>query len=796
MVRPLRRVAVLGAGTMGSQIAALLANAGIPTLLLDLAPADLTEDEKRRELTPTSRDVRNRIARAGLERARQMKPPAFTLPERVSLVTVGNFADDLPGIAECDWVIEAVVEDLETKRALLEQVEKHWKPGTVVSTNTSGLPIHGIGEGRSGGFLAYFLGTHFFNPPRYLRLLELIPTRYTDPDVVGWVAEIGSRVLGKGIVYAKDTPNFIANRIATFGFLHAVRAMLDEGLTIEQVDELTGPVLGRPRSATFRTADLVGLDVLAHLARHSYEQLAADEQREVFRLPDLVQEMVRRGWLGDKAGGGFYRRRDGEILALDYRTFEYRPRQEPRLPSVGAVRTLADLGQRVKMILAAGDQASGFLWKAMSGLLVYAARRVPEIADDIVDVDRAMQWGFGWEMGPFEVWDALGVADVAARLEKEKIELPPLVRDVLASGDGSFYRRRNGMREAFDPASRAYRPVSWPEGVLLLAARMPHAVVVTNPGASLVDLGDGVGCIEFHGKMNLIGEDVVSMIQRALREAEARFDALVIGNQGRDFSAGANLLLLLMEAQDQNWEELTHAVQAFQQTNLGAKYCAKPIVAAPFGRVLGGGCEIMLHAARVQAAMETYLGFVETSVGLIPAGGGTKEMVRRVSERIPDDVPGDLYPFVRWAFENIALAKVTTSAEEGRRLGFLRDGDGISMNPDRLIADAKQVALALAKTGYRPPVRRSIRVGGERVRAALYAGLYNLKIGGHISDYDEHLARKLAYVMTGGDVPENAWVTEQHLLDLEREAFLSLLGERKTQERIKHMLERGKPLRN
>jgi len=794
--RTIRRAAVLGAGTMGCQLAALLANAGVPVLLLDVVPPELTDDERRRGLTLDHPEVRNRLSRAGLERALQMRPAAFTLPERAQLVTVGNFEDDLARIAECDWVIEAVVEDLSVKQAMMERVERFWRPGVVVSTNTSGLPVREIAHGRSDAFRGHFLGTHFFNPPRYLRLLEVIPLPDTDPEVVRWVEEVAGRILGKGVVVCKDTPNFIANRIATFGFLHTVRVMVEEGLTVEEVDELTGPFLGRPRTATFRTADLVGLDVLAHVARNSYQRLVDDEQREVFQLPEFLQAMLDRGWLGDKSGGGFYRRTDGEVLALDPRTLEYRPRQRPRLPSVEAVRNLDDWARRVKAVLGSGDRAGRFLWRVLSGVLVYAARRIPEISDDLVTVDRALRWGFGWEMGPFETWDALGVAEVARRLESEGVALPPVVQQVLDSG-GCFYRRRDGTLEVFDPLRRAYVPVRWPEGVLVLKERKAQgAVVARNAGCSLVDLGDGVLGVEFHTKMNAIGEDIVRMLQQALREAERHFDAVVVANQGPDFSAGANLVLLLVEAQEGNWDELELAVRTFQQLNQALKYFPKPVVVAPHGRTLGGGCELVLHAGRVQAAMETYLGLVETAVGLLPAGGGLKEMAVRAAERFPEEVAGDLFPVLRWAFELVATARVSTSAEEARKLGFLRPGDGITLNPDRLVADAKEVALCLVRTGYRPPLRSPVRVGGERVRAALYAGLHNLRAGGHITEYDEHVGRKVAYVLTGGDVPEGSRVDEQHLLDLEREAFLSLLGERKTQERIRHMLERGRPLRN
>lgn len=792
----IRRAAVLGAGTMGCQLAALFANAGVPVLLLDLVPDRLTEEEQRRELTLQHPEVRNRLSRAGLERAQQMRPSAFTLPERAQLVTVGNFEDDLHRIAECDWVVEAVVEDLRVKQDLLERVERFWKPGVVVSTNTSGLPVREVAAGRSQEFRRHFLGTHFFNPPRYLRLLEVIPLPDTDPEVVRWVEEVASRGLGKGVVVCKDTPNFIANRIATFGFLHTVRVMVEEGLTVEEVDELTGPFLGRPRTATFRTADLVGLDVLAHVARNSYERLVDDEEREVFRLPDFLRAMVERGWLGDKTGGGFYRRTHGEVLALDVRTLEYRPRQRPRLPALEAVRNLDDWARRVKAVLATDDRAGRFLWRVVAGGLVYAARRIPEISDDLVSVDRALRWGFGWEMGPFETWDALGVREVADRLEREGVALPPLVRAVLESG-GSFYRREDGRLQVFDPHGRAYVPVRWPEGVLVLKERKAQGgLVARNAGASLVDLGDGVLCVEFHTKMNAIGEDIVRMLQQALREAQRHFDAVVVANQGPDFSAGANLVLLLMEAQEGSWEELDLAVRAFQQLNQTLKYSAVPVVVAPHGRTLGGGCELVLHASRVQAAMETYMGLVEAAVGLVPAGGGLKELAVRASERFPEETHADLFPLLRWAFELVGTARVSTSAEEAQRWGFLRATDGITLNLDRLVADAKEVALSLVRTGYRPPLPRPVRVGGERARAALYAGLHNLRAGGHITEYDEHIGRKVAYALTGGDVPEGSRVDERHLLDLEREAFLSLLGERKTQERIWHMLERGRPLRN
>jgi len=787
----IRRAAVLGAGTMGSQLAALFANAGVPVLLLDILPPELSEEEG------TNPEVRNRLAREGLERALRMRPAAFTIPERAQLVEVGNLEDDLPRIRECTWVVEAVVEDLAVKRAVLERVERYWRPGIVVSTNTSGLPVREMVQGRSPAFRAHFLGTHFFNPPRYLKLLELIPTEETDPEVVRWVEEVAHRRLGKGVVRAKDTPNFIANRIGTFAFLHTVRVMMQEGLSVEEVDELTGPLLGRPRSATFRTADLVGLDVLAYVARHAYERLVDDEAREVFRLPEFLEEMIRRGWLGEKTGKGFYRREDGERLVLDYATLTYRPPKRPQLGSAEMVRGVDDPARRLRALLASGDRAARFVEQVLLGVLAYAARRVPEIADQVVDVDRALKWGFGWELGPFETWDALGVRDLTHRLERHGIPVPPLVQDVLEHGEGTFYRRREGVLEVFDPTQKAYRPVLWPPGVIVLSERKAQgAVVARNAGASLVDLGDGVGCVEFHSKLNVIGEDTLAMLHRGLQELGTRFEALVIGNQGPDFSAGANLALLLLEAQEGNWEELERAVRTFQQLNLALKYAPGPVVIAPHGRVLGGGCELVLHAPLVQAAQETYMGLVEVGVGLIPAGGGTKEMALRASERLPEGVEADPLPGVRYAFETILRARVATSAEEAQKLWYLREGCGITPNPDRLLGDAKRVALTWVEAGYRPGVRRKIRVGGERVRAALYAGLYNLRVGGHLTDYEEYIGRKLAYVITGGDVPEGTWVEEEHLLDLEREAFLSLLGERRTQERIRHLLNTGRPLRN
>jgi|DewCreStandDraft_1066081.scaffolds.fasta_scaffold02096_6 3-hydroxyacyl-CoA dehydrogenase len=795
------KAAVLGAGVMGSQIAAHLANAGVEVVLLDIVPPSLTEEERARGLTLESPEVRNRFARLGLERAKQLKPPAFMDPDRARLITVGNLEDDLPKLATADWIIEAVVEDLEVKRALFRRVEAYRRPDAIVSSNTSGIPIARLQEGLSVEFRRHFLGTHFFNPPRYMRLVEVIPTPETAPEVVRTIADFCDRALGKGVVFAKDTPNFIANRIGVFSFLRTLRAMLDYELTLEEVDALTGPAIGHPKSATFRTADLAGLDVLARVVENIAANAPEDEWREVFVLPDFVREMIRRGWIGEKAGCGFYRRdpTTGEILALDYRTLEYRPRQKARFPALDMARPIEDVRERLRTLLQGTDRAGRFLWTIVSETLRYAAHCLPEIADDLVQVDRAMRWGFNWELGPFETWDALGVRAVAERLQQEGRAIPPVVQALLASGNETFYREEAGRRFYFDPADARYREEEQPPGLVLLSAlKAQHRLIRSNPGASLIDLGDGVACVEFHSKMNTIGADTVQMLQYALeRLAEGEFEGLVIGNQGEHFSAGANLMLLLLAAEEEEWDELDLMIRAFQRTNLTLKYAARPVVVAPFGLTLGGGCEITLHAPKVRAAAETYIGLVETSVGLIPAGGGTKELLLRMLERAPRGDTVDLFPYVRQAFETIALAKVSGSAHEAKRMGLLRPSDAITMNRDRLIADAKATVLALAREGYeRPAPPAEIPVLGEPGLAALKLGIHLAWRAGQITEYDAHIGRKLAWVLCGGDLRTPRAVTEDYLLDLEREAFLSLLGEPKTRERIRHMLTEGKPLRN
>src|SRR5919107_406533 len=798
------KAAVLGAGTMGAQIAAHLANAGIPVLLLDVAPKEPTPEELAKGLTLESKEARDRVARAGLEAAKKAKPAAFFSEGAAALVSAGNFEDDLPRLKDCDIIIEAVVENLEIKRGLFERVEKHRRPGSVVASNTSGIPIRQIAEGFSEEFRAHFLGTHFFNPPRYLHLVELIRTEWTSPEVSCSVYGFLDRRLGKGVVVAKDRPNFIANRIGTFGALVTLRTLEEDGYTIEEVDRMTGPALGRPKSATFRTFDIVGLDVLAHVARNLYEAAPEDEEREVYRLPEFVEQMVGKGILGDKTKGGFYQKRKGEggardIWTLDVASLEYRPQQKAKLPALEAAKNIEDTRARVKSLVWGKDRAGAFLWKTMSRVFAYAANRIPEVADTAVEVDRAMKWGFGWELGVFEAWDEIGVEKAVARMKDEGRAIPANVQGMLDAGATSFYKTEGGREFFFDFASGVYAPVAEQPGVIVLkSVKERSGVIKKNAGASLVDIGDGVACLEFHSKMNSIGGDTLSMLKAALAEVEKNFVGLVVGNQGQNFSVGANLMLVLLGAQEEDWDELDLAIRAFQQATMSLRYSPKPVVVAPFQMTFGGGCEMTLHADRARAAAETYIGLVEVGVGLIPAGGGTKEMLVRAMDQIPKGVDeADPFPFVKRAFETIATAKVATSAAEAKAYGFLREEDSFSMNADRLVADAKQEVLALAATGYTQPQQRTdVLALGNAALSTVKLGIHQMKRGGFISDYDAVIGEKLARILTGGDLNHETRVSEQYLLDLEREAFLSLCGHRQTQERIAHMLKTGKPLRN
>jgi 3-hydroxyacyl-CoA dehydrogenase len=807
MKRRIEKAVVLGAGTMGSRIAAHFANAGLPCVLLDIVPPNLPADAPAGE--------RNKVVRAGLEAAKKSKPAAFFTSALAERVTIGNLDDDLGRCAEADWIIEVVAENLEIKRKLLSRVAQVRKPGSIVTTNTSGLPVHLLAEGMSEEFQQHWAGTHFFNPPRYLKLVELIPGPKTSPEVIEVLSEFCDRRLGKGVVIAKDTPNFIANRVGTFSMLNALRLMGTLGMTIEEVDACTGPAIGQPKSATFRTADIVGIDVLVHVVKNIYESVPNDESREMYRVPVLVEEMVRRGWLGDKTGQGFYKRVKGEgereILTLDVHTMEYRPRQKARFASIEGGKTIDDTRQRLRMLLGPivegqkGDKAQQFLWGSISETCLYAARRVPEISDSVADVDRAMRWGFGWELGPFEVMDAIGVKALAEQVQKEGRALPSAIQKLLASGRSGFYESTKGATTVFDISRGAAKAVEPQSGVVLLKSlKEAGREVERNSGASLIDLGDGVVCCEFHAKMNAIGADLIAMLHKGLKRLNSDFDAMVIANDAVNFSVGANLMLVLVAAQEQEWDEVQMAVKQFQNVNLALKYAPKPVVAAPQGMALGGGCEIGLHTARIQAAAEAYIGLVEAGVGLIPGGGGSKEMLIRANERAASGDDLDLFHALRPIFEAIAMAKVGTSAEESRELGFLRREDGVTMNRERLVADAKEVALGLARGGYKPPAASwqegaqttQVKVLGESFLATAKMGIHMLVRGGYASEYDATVARKLANILAGGALTAPQMVSEQYILDLECEAFVSLCGEKKTQERIAHTLKTGKPLRN
>lgn len=768
---PVNSVAVLGAGTMGAQIALHFANAGIPSLLLDLT-ADL--------------------ARQGLDKARRLKPdPQFT-PESASLVTTGGFDTDLERIAACDWVMEAVVERLDVKQPLLARVDQFRRPGTIVSTNTSGIPISALAESRSDDFRRHWIGTHFFNPPRYLRLLEIIPTADTDPAVVAAVTRVGDRLLGKGVVVAKDTPNFIGNHIGLYGVACTLQALASGRYTIEEIDAITGPAIGRPGSATFRTMDIAGVDVLAHVMRNLNERLAEERDRTAFVAPPFVEQMVARGQLGEKTGKGFYERRktssgESEIWTLDWQALEYRPRQSARIASIEAGKSVDDLGERLRMLFNSQDKAGQFLRETLAPTLVYTARVTPAIAHTIDDVDRVMKWGFGWELGPFELFDTIGVREVMAAAIAtggHAVEggTPDLIQAVLSAGANRF---REGLA-----------PPAAPDLQILRTAKDQQRVVKRNAGASLVDLGDGVLAVEFHSKMNAIGGDTIAMLQAGVKEAAKNHRALVVGNDAAAFSAGANLMLVLLEAQEGNFDELDLMIRQFQQTMMQLRYSEVPVVVAPAGLTLGGGMEIALHGDRVQAAAETYMGLVEVGVGLIPAGGGTKEMLVRAMGQLPTP-QSDALPYVQKAFETVALAKVSASGPDGVRLGYLAATDGFTMNRERVMADAKARALERVREGYhRPAPRTAIRVGGQSVSAALKLGVHLAWRAGRASDHDKLIGNKLAHIFGGGALPHATTVSEQYLLDLEREAFLSLLGERKTLERIQHTLKTGKPLRN
>jgi 3-hydroxyacyl-CoA dehydrogenase len=819
-MKHIHKVAILGAGTMGARIAAHFANAGVPSLLLDIVPPNAPPD--------ADRPARNKIAAAGLDGARKSKPAAFFEASLSRLVTVGNFDDDLKRLADVDWIIEAVVENLEIKRSLLKKVESIRKPGTIVTTNTSGLPVAKIAEGFSEDFRRSWFGTHFFNPPRYMRLLELIPTPDADPALIEAVTHFCDAQLGKGVVLAKDTPNFIGNRIGTFSVLNVMRLMQEMDLSIEEIDALTGQAVGWPRSATFRTIDLVGLDILGHVVTNMTQNV--HDERSELQIPAFFRQMLDRKWLGDKTKGGFYKKvksgdgtnkdkdKEDERMALDWKTLEYHPRQKPKFAALDMAKNVEETGARIRMLLGLdggappkADKASAFLWAALSDLWTYSANRVPEISDSIVEIDRAMRLGFAWELGPFELWDAAGVEVTVARMKKEGRPAADNVEKLLGSGKKSWYAddlKTPSGKAYFDLASGNLKPVKVPAGVWSVEVAKKtksNGVVKKNSGASLVDLGDGVACIEFHSKMNALGADIISLILQTLKPGGPgdAFDAFVITNDAQNFSVGANLMLLLMSVQEEEWDDVDLAIRQFQGMTQAIKFSPKPVVSAPFGLALGGGCEVSLHAAARQPHAELYMGLVEVGVGLLPGGGGCKEMLLRAVDSAASIRPDgrgesvELMEAMKKAFETVATAKVATSAHEARGLGFLSSSDRITMNRERVLSDAKARALELVRAGYEPPVMRTdIPAPGENILATLKMGVYLMRQGEYISDHELKLGTKIAEVLCGGNITSGTPVSEQYLLDLEREAFKSLCGEKKTQERIQFTLKTGKTLRN
>lgn len=795
MIQQIKKAAVLGSGVMGSGIAAHLANIGIPTLLLDIVPRELTEDEKKKGLTLEDKAVRNRISQTALQNLLKQKPAPLTSKSNLALIEAGNFEDDLSRLSEVDWIIEVVVENLAIKQQIFEKVDQYRKPGSFVSSNTSGISVEEMAEGRSEDFQKHFLGTHFFNPPRYLKLLEIIPTQHTSPDVLYFMKQYGEDILGKGVVVAKDTPNFIANRIGTYGLLVTVREMLKGGYSVGEVDSVTGPLIGRPKSATFRTLDVVGLDTFAHVAKNVYDQVDGAE-KEVFEVPAFMNQMLEKGWLGSKSGQGFFLKKGKEILELDPATLEYVERKKLKTASVEMSKQEKGLVNKMKALVYANDRAGELLWKIFSPVLVYSADLLGTIADDIVAIDRAMKWGFGWEQGPFELWDAIGLETSIAKMEKDGLTVPSWVKEMLANGHTSFYQEKeNG--ELFFYTNGDYKLVEEnPKVINLKKIKKQRGVIKKNSGASLIDLGDGVALLEFHSQSNAIGLDIVQMINFAVEEVEKNFKGLVIGNQGKNFCVGANLAMILMEAQDDNIFEIDMVVRHFQQAMMKMKYSTKPVVAAPFAMTLGGGTEVCLPAAHIQATMETYMGLVEVGVGLIPGGGGNKELYMKFLNSMPNGVPFDLQNVANKVFETIAMAKVSTSGDEARENNFLNKADAVSVNGDHQLYDAKQAVLALYDKGYKPPVRKKIPVVGETGYATLLLGAQTMYYSGYISEHDLKIAKKLAYVIAGGKVPFGTEVDEQYLLDLEKEAFLSLIAEPKSQARMQHMLLKGKPLRN
>lgn len=813
--RHIRKVAVIGSGVMGSRIACHFAGIGVQALLLDIVPLELTEAEKAKGLTPENKAVRNRIVNEALATTLKSKPSAVYTKSVEKNISTGNIEDDLHRISDCDWVIEAVIERLDIKHKVFEQIEKYRKPGTIISTNTSGIPIHLMTEGRSEDFKQHFCGTHFFNPPRYLRLLEIIPAPGTKQEVIDFLMLYGDKFLGKTTVLCKDTPTFIANRVGVFGFMAVFKAMQELDLNIDEIDSLTGTIMGRPKSATFRTGDVVGLDTLVHVAKALPENVPGDEMKDFFKLPAFLEKMIENKWLGDKTGQGFYKKVKApftaspeargdekkvtvpqtEILTLDLKTMEYEPKKKSKFATIETAKPIENLPHRLKVLYKGEDKAGAFYRLFHHMLFAYASNRVPEIAEELYKIDDALKAGFGWEIGAFESWDVLGVAKVLEQMKDSGYKVADWVHEMLAKGNTSFYKTENGQRKYYDIRTGDYQPIPG-TGSFIILEHLDEKIVWQNSACKLYDIGDDVVALRWDTKMNSIGGEVLAGVQKAVSIAEEQYKGLVIANSGANFSAGANVGLIFMFAAEQEYDELDMAIRQFQQTTMRLRYSSVPVVVAPHGLTLGGGCEMCLHADAVQAAEESYIGLVELGVGLIPGGGGTKEMALRAGDRnIKEDIEVN---YLQQLFINVGTAKVSTSAHEAFENFVLRQGiDGISINPDRRITDAKRKVLMMYERGYTQPLpRNDIKVQGRGGLGGLLAGVHGMWRGNYVSDYDKFLAEKLAYVMCGGDLTSAATVSEQYLLDLERETFLGLCGQRKTLERLQSILQTGKPLRN
>lgn len=808
MSRNIRKVAVLGSGVMGSRIACHFANIGVEVLLLDIIPKELLPAETAKGLTLDSKFVRNRIVNQSLETAVKSNPSPIYSKSFVKRISTGNFDDNMSDIASCDWIIEVVVERLDIKKSVFERVEQYRKPGTLITSNTSGIPIHLMTEGRSEDFKDHFCGTHFFNPPRYLQLLEIIPTPHTKKEIVDFLLEFGDKFLGKTVVLCKDTPAFIGNRIGVYSMLALTHLVEPLGLTVEEVDKYTGPAMGHPKSATFRTADVVGLDTLVNVANGLAQNAPNDEAKGVFQLPSFITKMVENKWLGEKTKKGFYEKvkdasGNSEIQSLNLKTLTFGPQGKVKSATLEATKLVEDIRKRMKVYEQGKDKA-GELFRAMHyPLFEYVSNRVPEITDDFFRIDDAMRAGFGWEIGPLEVWDALGVRETIEKIKNEEKRLPgqrgevaQWVHDMLGAGCESFYKIENGVRQYYDIASKSYKPIPGTEDLIVLDHIRESKTIWKNSGVSIIDLGDGIINCEFHTKMNTIGGDVIQGVNKAIDLAEKEYRGLVISNEGKNFSAGANIGMIFMMAAEQDYDELNMAVRAFQNTSMRLRYSSIPVVVAPFQMTLGGGCEFSMHADFVQAHAETYMGLVEFGVGVIPGGGGTKEFALRASDEYKDDQI--VQNTLKDRFLTIGTAKVSTSAVEAYELGYLQQGKyAITMNKSRLIVDAKEKALELANAGYIQPVQRTdIQVLGKQGLGIVYVGASSMRAGNYISDHDKKISEKLGNVLCGGELSAPTEVSEQYLLDLERKAFLELCAERKTLERIQFMLTKGKPLRN